>query len=60
MFRPRHVSWLVIVWIVIGIVVAAAHHFFDHLNTLGAILSAVLAVLLWPLVLLGVRLNISI
>jgi hypothetical protein len=48
------------IWIVIGVVVAATHHFFDHVGTIGAILSAVLAVILWPLVLLGVKLAIAI
>ena len=58
--RRSSVSLLPIIWIVIGLVVAATHHFFDHLGTIGAILSAVLAVILWPLVLLGVKLAITI
>jgi len=48
------------IWIVIGLVVAVTHHFFDHIGTIGAILSAILAVLLWPLVLLGVKIVIAI
>jgi hypothetical protein len=40
--------------------VAATHHFFDHVSTFGGILSAILAVLLWPLILLGVKIAISI
>jgi hypothetical protein len=51
-------SLLPIIWIVIGIVVAATHHFFVHLSTVGAILSAILAVILWPLILLGVKIAI--
>ncbi len=43
-----------------GIVVAASHHFFDHLTTVGGIISAVLAVILWPLILLGVKIAIAI
>jgi hypothetical protein len=58
--RRSTVSLLPIIWIVIGVVVAATHHFFDHVGTIGAILSAVLAVILWPLVLLGVKLAIAI
>ncbi len=58
--RRSSVSLLPIIWLVIGVVVAAAHHFFDHLATIGAILSAVLAVLLWPLILLGVKIAIAI
>jgi hypothetical protein len=51
-------SILPLIWIVIGIVVAATHHFFEHLSTIGAILSAILAVILWPLILLGVKIAI--
>ena len=58
--RRSSVSLLPVIWIVIGIVVAATHHFFDHVSTIGAILSAILAVILWPLVLLGVKIAIVI
>jgi hypothetical protein len=58
--RRSSVSLLPIIWVVIGVVVAATHHFFDHVGTIGAILSAVLAVILWPLILLGVKLAIVI
>ena len=51
---------LPVLWIIIGVVVAATHNFFDHIGTIGAILSAILAVLLWPLVLLGVKITIAI
>jgi hypothetical protein len=48
-----------IVWLVIGIVVASAHHYFTHASTLKPIVSAVLAVVLWPLLLLGINLHIK-
>ena len=51
---------LPVLWIIIGVVVAATHNFFDHIGTIGAILSALLAVLLWPLVLFGVKITIAI
>jgi ABC-type anion transport system duplicated permease subunit len=54
------ISLLALIWIVVGIVVAATHHFFNHLTTVGSILSAVLAVILWPLILLGVKIAIAI
>jgi len=38
--------------------VASGHAFFANLNALMPILSAVLAVLLWPLVILGVDLHL--
>jgi hypothetical protein len=58
--RRSSVSLLPLIWLVIGIVVAATHHFFDHVGTIGAILSAILAVILWPLILLGVKIAIAI
>ena len=51
-----NIVWLA--WIVIGLVVAAMHHYFANVHTLRAIGSAVLAVLLWPLLLLGINLHI--
>jgi len=55
MFRS---SFLGIVWLVVGIIVAATHEYFERLGTVRLLLSAVLAVLLWPLVLLGIDLHI--
>jgi hypothetical protein len=46
-------------YLVIGLLVASQHSYFTHLTTAGRVLSAVLAVLLWPLVLLGVHLTIK-
>ena len=54
----RRVSLGFVVWIVIGLIVAANHNVLDHLNGLSPILSAVLAVLAWPLVLLKVHVAI--
>ena len=51
MFRAP--SWLGIVWVVVGVAVAAINDYFDNLNTVGRVISAILAVILWPLVLLG-------
>jgi hypothetical protein len=52
-------SLLFIVYIVVGVVVAAGHHYFEHLDAVKPIASAVLAVVLWPLVLLGVNLHLK-
>jgi hypothetical protein len=52
-------SFLGLVYLVVGIAVAATHDYFEKLNTLRLVLSAVLAVLLWPLVLLGIDLHIK-
>ncbi len=48
-----------IIYIVIGVVLASSHGYLSDLSTLSHILSAILAVALWPLVLLGVNLNLS-
>ena len=50
---------LIGIYLVVGVVVASSHHYFSHLGKATAILSAVLAVLLWPLVLFGVKLHIG-
>ena len=55
MFRPSFVG---IVYLVIGVAVAASYDYFDRLNTLRRFLSAILAVVLWPLLLLGIDLHI--
>jgi hypothetical protein len=47
-----------LVYLVIGIVVAATHDYFENIETAKAVLSAALAILLWPLILLGVNLHI--
>ncbi len=47
-----------VIWLVIGVVIASAHHYFTHATTLKPIVSALLAIALWPLVLLGINLHI--
>lgn len=54
----RQVSLGFVVWIVIGLVVAANHDFLSHLDTVSGVLSAVLAVLAWPLVVLNIHVAI--
>ncbi len=47
-----------VVYVVIGVLVAASYNYLDHLGTLRGIISAVLAIILWPAVILGVDLDI--
>jgi hypothetical protein len=54
-FRSRLLG---LIWIGVGIAVAWSHDYFDHLSTWRQIVSALLAILLWPLVLLGISLRI--
>jgi membrane protein YdbS with pleckstrin-like domain len=51
-------SFITIVWLVIGAIVARSHHYFAHTNTFKQVVSAALAVVLWPLLLLGIDLHI--
>lgn len=52
-------SWGTIIYIIIGIIVASNRGYLVGLGSLGNIISAILAVLLWPLALLGVSLHIT-
>jgi ABC-type anion transport system duplicated permease subunit len=54
----RPVSLGFVIWIVIGLVVASNKGFLGRLNDLSGVLSAALAVLVWPLVLLDVHIAI--
>ena len=57
-YRGRGISLVGLIYLVIGVAVAASHHYFAHLTTLRQIISAILAILLWPLILLGINLHI--
>jgi hypothetical protein len=48
-----------IIYLIIGVVVASSHHYFTHASTLKPIVSAVLAIALWPLLLFGVNLHVK-
>jgi ABC-type Na+ efflux pump permease subunit len=50
---------ILLVYLGVGLVVAGNHHYLGDLNNLSQVVSAVLAVVLWPLVLLGVDLHIG-
>ena len=50
---------LFLVYIGLGILVASRNDYLERLNNIRRIISLVLAVLLWPLVLLGVDLQIG-
>jgi ABC-type anion transport system duplicated permease subunit len=58
LLRDRKVSLGVVIWVVVGVIVAANHHFLDHPNTLSKVLSAILAVAAWPLVVLQIHVAI--
>ena len=47
-----------LIYLVIGIVIAATNNYFDNVGTVRRLGEALLAVLLWPLVLFGVDINL--
>ena len=49
---------LTMVYLVAGGIVAATHHYWDNVDTAKTIGSALLATILWPLLLLGINLHI--
>jgi ABC-type anion transport system duplicated permease subunit len=56
--RGRQISLGFVVWIVVGMIVAADHNFLRRLDSLSRVLSAILAVAVWPLVVLKVHFGI--
>lgn len=56
--RGRQVSLGVVAWLVVGLIVASQNDFLDDLGSLERILSAILAVVVWPLVLLDIHFGI--
>jgi hypothetical protein len=54
MFRFR---WVWVIWVIIGLVVAWEHVYLT-VRFLESVASALLAIFLWPLVLLGVNLRV--
>jgi hypothetical protein len=50
---------LPVVWIVVGVVVAAVYDYFDSLGTVGRVLTAIVAVIFWPMLLFGFDVTIQ-
>jgi Mn2+/Fe2+ NRAMP family transporter len=46
-----------IIYLIIGLIVASGHGYFTNLKQVMPVLSAILAVLAWPLVLFGLDLH---
>ncbi|NNN14613.1 MAG: hypothetical protein HKL82_01985 [Acidimicrobiaceae bacterium] len=58
MVRGPFRSIISLVYLVVGAIVANSHSYFVQLANLKAILSAALAIILWPLLYFGVNLHI--
>jgi hypothetical protein len=55
----RRMPLLLLVYLVIGVVVAYAENYFDNVDRTKQLISAILAVLLWPLVLVGFDVKVT-
>ncbi len=47
-----------VIYLIIGVLVAASNDYLERLGTIRAVISAILAIVLWPLVLLGFDVDI--
>ena len=54
--RPKLLG---IIYVAVGIFLAASRDYLENLDTIKRVLSAILAILLWPLLLLGIDLHID-
>ena len=50
---------IAIVYLVIGVLVAVNRDYLGDINSVGALIDLLLAIVLWPLVLLGVDINLA-
>jgi hypothetical protein len=55
----RRTTFLVVIYIVVGIIVAYAEDYLQNVDRTKRLLSAILAILLWPLVLLGFDVRVT-
>jgi hypothetical protein len=55
----RGPSLLLLVYVGVGVAIAATHEYFENVNGWRGVLSAIFAIFLWPLVLLGIDLHIK-
>ena len=57
MIFPRKL--LLLVYIAIGVAVAASKNYLENLDTVKRLASAVLAIMLWPLLYVGIDLHLT-
>jgi len=61
--RTRRTVWagpslLTMIYLLVGVIVAATHSYFQNVDTIKEVVSAILAVVLWPLLFLGISLHV--
>jgi ABC-type anion transport system duplicated permease subunit len=52
------ISLTTLIWLAVGVLLSASHHYLERVETVREIVSAFLAIVLWPLLLLGINLHI--
>jgi hypothetical protein len=50
--------FITLIWVIVGVALAAQKHYLSHFATWRLVLSAILAIALWPLLLLGINLHV--
>jgi ABC-type Na+ efflux pump permease subunit len=55
-FRPFFIPLL---YLLIGVIVAAVYDYFNNLETAGRVLTVIAAVVMWPFLLFGFDINIQ-
>jgi len=55
----RRVPLVLIIYLVVGVVIAFLNDYFDNLSRTKQLVSALLAILLWPLVLVGFDVKVT-
>ena len=48
-----------VIWLLIGVLVASSHHYFAHVGNIRDVVNLILAIVLWPLILLGISLHVK-
>ncbi|MGA2012469.1 MAG: hypothetical protein ABSH51_18345 [Solirubrobacteraceae bacterium] len=48
-----------VAYVLLGVLIASQHGYYTDLGTVSQVLSAVVATVLWPLILLGANLHLS-
>jgi hypothetical protein len=55
----RRGGLFVLLYLLVGIIVAVARGYFENLGNISSILELLVAIVLWPLILFGVDINIG-
>jgi hypothetical protein len=59
MRRGPRISLLGLIYVGVGVAIAASHDYFQNVNGWRGVVSAIFVIFLWPLILLGINLHIK-